>query len=145
VSSIPPVGKAAPRKITLVFDGGSRGNPGHGYGSYAVYLPGSTRPTLTRLNLGEQMTNNEAEYDTLIAGLTALLANLEKAHEDPRDVTLEVRGDSQLLVRQVKGEWQAREARLIKRRNKVRLLLARFGSARIIHHPREKSVAILGH
>ncbi len=139
-------GEAAPARIqmTLVFDGGSRGNPGPGYGSYALLWP-ERPPEVHRLHLGERMTNNEAEYDTLIAALEALLGRLDREGIDPRRVDLEVRSDSQLVVNQVTGAWRAREPRLQARCQRVRALLEAFGSAEMRHQPRERSVALLGH
>ena len=53
-----------PADLILVFDGGSQGNPGAGYGSYAVFE--GTRPgQVTRLSFPDPMTNNEAEYQVV--------------------------------------------------------------------------------
>lgn len=139
------------RRITLVFDGGSRGNPGEGYGSYLLNFgdgpnlgPGKAS-RVARLRLGDRMTNNEAEYDTLIAALESLLADLQQAGENPQDFALEVRGDSQLVMRQIKGEWRAHEPRLAQRRDRVRRLLSRFACYKLVHQPRAASLALLGH
>ena len=143
------------RKAIIVFDGGSRGNPGEGYGSYCLDykyqsdkkqpLSGTGKPVIVRQHLGERMTNNEAEYDILIAALSTFLGSLELKREDPQEIAVEIRGDSQLVISQVTGEWRARETRLALRRDKVRALLARFGQYRLVHQPRAKSVALLGH
>jgi ribonuclease HI len=138
--------------LTLVFDGGSLGNPGQGYGSFAFIPKGFRRlnwpgqpPEVHRLRFGPRMTNNEAEYDTLIAALEALLNHLESMGEDPAQVHLEVRGDSQLVVNQLNGLWRVREERLRGRWQKTRALLRRFGQTVIQYQPRERSVAVLGH
>jgi len=144
------------RTITLVFDGGSRGNPGEGYGSYLLDFGGgnslrsgrSSRlapSQVVRLRLGDRMTNNEAEYDTLIAALEALLAELQRAGEKPQSFALEVRGDSQLVMRQLAGEWRTHEPRLAQRRDKARRLLSRFARYQLVHQPRAASLALLGH
>ena len=58
-----------PAEYLLVFDGGSKGNPGEGYGSYALFEGG--RPgAAQRVDFPEVMTNNEAEYRTLLASGT---------------------------------------------------------------------------
>lgn len=126
------------RKVLLVFDGGSKGNPGLGYGSYAVKTGPQT--TITRLEFGNGMTNNEAEYDTLITALETLVDQ-----EDTSQITLEVRGDSQLVIFQVLGRWKARNARMRVRRDRVRELLRHFRSFRLVLQPREDSVRVLGH
>jgi len=126
------------RKVLLVFDGGSKGNPGLGYGSYAVKTGPQT--TITRLEFGNGVTNNEAEYDTLITALEMLVDQ-----EDTSQITLEVRGDSQLVIFQVLGRWKARNARMRVRRDRVRELLRHFRGFRLVLQPREDSVRVLGH
>ncbi|HEY66074.1 MAG TPA: ribonuclease HI family protein [Caldilineae bacterium] len=129
--------------LTLVFDGGSRGNPGPGYGSYAFLWPGKP-PEIHRLRFGT-LTNNEAEYDTLIAALEALLGRLAREGVDPGDVHLDIRGDSRLVINQINGVWRVREPRLQARWQKARALLEPFGRVTLRHQPRERSVNLLGH
>jgi len=131
--------------IVLVFDGGSRGNPGWGYGSYAIERVSDGAQRLERLDLGDGYTNNEAEYDTLIAALQDLIRRLEGADRDPGEFALEVRGDSTLVLNQVEGTWKAKEPRMRQRRDQCRRLLGRFGAVRLTAQPREESVRVLGH
>lgn len=130
--------------ITLVFDGGSKGNPGPGYGSFEVSWNGATEP-VQRLTFGDNLTNNEAEYDTLITALTFLLRTLQERGIEPGNTSLVIRGDSKLVLNQVNGAWKAKEARLRERRDRVRALLDSFGQIRLSHQPRTESVARLGH
>jgi ribonuclease HI len=129
----------------LVFDGGSKGNPGRGYGSYALKRVQDGAQRLERLDLGNGYTNNEAEYDTLIAGLQDLLQRIEAAGRQPQEFSLEVRGDSTLVIRQVQGRWQAKEPRMKERRDRCVRLLRRFGGVELKQQPREESVRVLGH
>jgi ribonuclease HI len=128
----------------VVFDGGSEGNPGFGYGSYAVINP-EGRQRIRRLDFGDGMTNNEAEYDTLIAALEDVSERVEASGKRPADFALEIRGDSTLVIRQVLGEWKAKDERMRRRRDRVRSLLSRFGGYRLVQQPREESVKVLGH
>ena len=147
-------------KWVLVFDGGSRGNPGPGYGSYALIkptesadLPELAEPSalsarsadVVRLDFGARMTNNEAEYDTLIAALEDLIARITQAGRNPAEFSVEVRGDSRLVINQVSGAWKARDERMRTRRDRVRELLDRFGSYELRRQPRQESVRLLGH
>jgi ribonuclease HI len=91
------------------------------------------------------MTNNEAEYETLIAALQGLIERIEAAGRSPRDVSLEIRGDSKLVLNQVQGTWKAKDDRMRALRNRARNLLSRFDAHRLIHHDREESVRVLGH
>jgi probable phosphoglycerate mutase len=129
---------------TLVFDGGSRGNPGTTYGSFRLQRSGQRPSAARRLAFGRG-TNNEAEYQALIAGIQSLLDSLPAAHLDPRTVRLEVRGDSLLVLRQLDGSWKAREPRMRVLRDEARRLLDRFASVRLTHQDRGRSLAVLGH
>ena len=135
---------AAKEPIRIVFDGGSRGNPGEGYGSYALDWPG-TRREIVQLTFGDRATNNEAEYDTLIAALEAVRDRISELQIDPGLATLSIWGDSLLVCNQVRGEWACKEPRLQARLETVNDLLSNFGESQLHHHPREKSVEILGH
>ena len=140
----PLPGQAPEQPIGVIFDGGSRGNPGQGYGSYALRWPGQPEQ-IVRLRFGDRVTNNEAEYDTLIAALEAILQRLEDGGADPSTARVEVRGDSLLVVNQVTGQWEAKEPRLQLRRDRARDLFERFGQWQLLHHTRDHSVKTLGH
>ncbi len=130
----------------LIFDGGSYGNPGPGYGSYALLRRSDGYKRIIRLDFGNrEMTNNEAEYDTLIAGLEDLLSQIAEEGREAKDLTVEVRGDSRLVINQVKGKWHARDERMRARRNRVWELLGQFAGCRLTLQPREESVKVLGH
>ena len=137
-------GKRRRRPIGIIFDGGSRGNPGRGYGSYALRWPGQPEQ-IVQLQFGDRVTNNEAEYDTLIAALEAVLKRLADGQADPRTAKLDVRGDSLLVINQVKGEWKVKNARMRVRRERARALIDGFGQWRLTHHDRSNSVRVLGH
>jgi len=81
-------------KLKAYIDGGSRGNPGDA--GIGVYFPGTVR---IAEYLGDG-TNNFAEYSAL---LTALRFAVFSRCED-----LEVFADSELVVKQIKGEYQVR-------------------------------------
>jgi ribonuclease HI len=130
-----------PPDYLLIFDGGSQGNPGAGYGSYALFEAGHAgRPE--RLDFPGSLTNNEAEYLTLAAGLRDMLARLG---DRAATASLEIRGDSALVLQQVQGHWKAKDDRMRALRDEVRGLLRRFGRWRMVQQPREDSVRVLGH
>lgn len=140
----PLPGQAPEQPIVVIFDGGSRGNPGQGYGSYALRWPGQPQQ-IVQLRFGDRVTNNEAEYDTLIAALEAILKKLHDSGASPSTARVEVRGDSLLVVNQVLGAWEVKDARMQVRRDRVRELLDQFGHWQLIHHTRDHSVRTLGH
>lgn len=126
--------------VGVVFDGGSRGNPGQGYGSYQLTI-GDQVEAPKRLQFSAQHTNNEAEYDTLIAALEAIVHRAK----DPGRVDLDMRGDSQLVIKQINGTWKIKDARMRERLGKVHALLQQLGSWRATWQPRSQSVRALGH
>lgn len=129
----------------IVFDGGAQGNPGPGYGSYDLTKKQDGKHDLVRLDFGRQMTNNEAEYETLVAALQGLIERIGEMGRAPGDFTVEVRGDSSLVLNQVQGVWKAKDDRMRLLRDQVRSLLSRFKAHRLVHQERSESVRVLGH
>jgi ribonuclease HI len=116
--------------ITVEFDGGSRGNPGPaGIGVVLRTADGTTLVTLGR-PIG-RATNNVAEYKALIAGL-------EKAKELGAK-KLRIRGDSELIVRQMRGEYRVKNADLKELYDEAQFLLHQFDEAKIEHNLRHKN------
>ncbi|WP_135533350.1 ribonuclease HI [Halostella pelagica] len=108
-------------------DGASRGNPGPAaVGWVIVTSDGIVAEGNDRIG---ETTNNRAEYEALIRAL-------EAAREYGFD-TVDVRVDSQLAVKQVRGEWDTNDPDLRERRVTVRELLDRFEDWSLQHVPRE--------
>ncbi len=130
--------------ITLVFDGGSLGNPGKGYGSF--HLADRTGfASIERLDFGDDVTNNQAEYRTFIAGLQAAIAHANTQDLNPMSHSICVKTDSKLVVEQVSGRWKVKHPGLQPLCLQARQLLARFGRSDIAWQPRSKTVKLLGH
>jgi ribonuclease HI len=90
-------------KARLSTDGGARGNPGPAAFGYVLETDDGTVLDARGQRIGVA-TNNVAEYRALVAGLEAALA---------RGVTeLEVVSDSELLVKQMRGEYKVKNAAL---------------------------------
>jgi probable phosphoglycerate mutase len=129
---------------TIIFDGGSKGNPGRGYGSYELSSRAG-QSKQKRLEYGDQVTNNEAEYLTLIAALEDLAAMIERHERNPADYTVRVRGDSQLVIQQLLGRWKVNHPNMKPLHARARALIARFGRVDLAWHARANSVRTLGH
>jgi ribonuclease HI len=127
--------------FTLVFDGGSLGNPGLGYGSYEIVTANGSLAA-RQIEFGNDMTNNQAEFRALIAGLEDLLGRLG-AQSSAR--SLAVRGDSQLVIRGLSGAWRVKHPGLRPLYEEARHLLARFARVELIWQPRQESVKAFGH
>jgi ribonuclease HI len=130
---------------TIVFDGGSRGNPGLGYGSYVLRRNRDGKLRKRRLTFGEQVTSNQAEYQALIAALEDLIGTILKAGRTPKDFSAEIRGDSRLVMRQLDGSWKTKSLNLMPLRDRAEELLAELGSVELAWQPREESLTLLGH
>ena len=126
---------------TIVFDGGAIGNPGRGYGSFQIV--GSEGVVAEqRLEYGDNVTNNQAEFLTLIHALEQLRDQLGSA---ARQTPIAIRGDSQLVLNTIAGRWKARHPGLVPLHQQAVALLRAFARTDIKWQPRSKSVAILGH
>jgi ribonuclease HI len=130
--------------FTIVFDGGSKGNPGRGYGSFKIFAPTGeiAHQELAYDHLGNRITNNQAEYLTLIGALELLHTILG---ERVGDATVTVNGDSLLVINQLLGSWKVREAELQPLHRRASDLLKPFGRRKLQWHDRSNSVRILGH
>ncbi|MFL5732054.1 MAG: ribonuclease HI family protein, partial [Chloroflexia bacterium] len=131
-------------ELSVVFDGGSRGNPGEGYGSFMVQSP-NRKPVIKRLEFGDNYTNNQAEYDSLIGALTYIIERLEATNRSPQQVQLDIKSDSDLVVNQLLGAYKVKDAGLKARHAQATELLDRFAAWMINWHERNESVRLLGH
>ncbi len=114
--------------ITAYIDGGSRGNPGPaGYGVQVVDEDGSVLAELHE-SVGAT-TNNVAEYEGLLAALGWAVDHGVKA--------LHIRSDSELLVKQLKGEYRVKNAGLQPLFQQARARIARIGRVSFEHVRRE--------
>ncbi|MGB2762479.1 MAG: ribonuclease HI family protein [Minisyncoccales bacterium] len=94
-------------KITIYTDGGSRGNPGpSAIGVRICDEKGNTLKEYPQY-LGDDLTNNEAEYQAVIFALKKikLLFGKKTAYNSE----IEINSDSQLLVKQLNGEYKILE------------------------------------
>jgi ribonuclease HI len=121
--------------VTVFSDGGARGNPGPA-AIGAVVLDTSTEPPQRLATVSEAIgvtTNNVAEYRALIAGLRAA------AGLGAREV--EVRADSQLLLRQMTGAYRVKNAALQALWLEARRAAGAFERVRYVEIPRAENAA----
>lgn len=125
-SPAPPPGGSG----ILYTDGASRGNPGEA-GAGVVLLNGDRRQLASRAIYLGQCTNNVAEY-------RALLAGLELALQHGCD-QLTIFLDSELIVRQISGQYKVKNAHLQPLYLQAKGLLQRLKGWRIKHVPRAEN------
>ena len=109
-------------------DGGARGNPGPAAIGAVVTAPGGEVIERRGEAIG-RATNNVAEYRALLLGI-ALAGELGASE-------VELVGDSELIVKQVKGEYRVKDAALRELHREVRAELEGFERWSIRHVRRE--------
>jgi ribonuclease HI len=117
-------------KLVVNVDGGARGNPGPAAIGAVVQHPEGDVLEERGERIGTA-TNNVAEY-------RALLLGIERARELGAS-ELELVGDSELIVRQVKGEYKVKDAALRELHAEVRRALRPFEAWSIRHVRREQN------
>lgn len=123
-------------KIIIYTDGGSRGNPGQaGIGVVMADEKGNKIKEYSNF-LGIK-TNNEAEYEAVIFGLQKIKALLGK--EKIKSAEVEVRVDSELVVRQLGGVYKIENEKLAPLFLKIWNMKIDFGKLSFKHIPREQN------
>jgi ribonuclease HI len=117
-------------RIITYSDGGARGNPGPaGAGGQIQTCDGEVLAEISEY-LGET-TNNIAEYK-------ALILTLERAREFASE-ELEIRADSELVVKQLNGEYKVKNEGLKPLFLRVKELIAGYDRVKIIHVYRKQN------
>ncbi len=117
-------------KLVVNVDGGARGNPGPAAIGAVVRLPDGEVLEERGERIGKA-TNNVAEYKAVLLGI-------ERALELGAS-ELEIVGDSELIVRQVKGEYKVKDATLRGLHAEVKQALGPFERWSIRHVRREQN------
>ncbi|CAH8267327.1 unnamed protein product [Arabidopsis lyrata] len=112
----------------IEFDGASKGNPGRAGSGAVLRDSDGTVIASYREGLGTA-TSNQAEYRGLNRGLEAAR---EKGYTH-----VKAYGDSELVVKQTRGEWQVRHPRMAEQWKQTNELKSQFKSFDITHVPRE--------
>ncbi len=125
-----------PDRLIVYTDGGSRGNPGPAALGVAIAdAKGKILKTYGE-TLGTK-TNNEAEYEAVIFALKKIKALV--GGKRACDMEIEVRADSELLVKQLNHEYKIESETVIPLFIKIWNALMDFKSVKFVHIPREKN------
>jgi len=119
-------------KVLLYTDAGSRGNPGPSAYAFIISIDGKVSKEQAQF-IGKS-TNNEAEYKALIAGLDEVL----RLGADE----VEIYSDSELMVKQLNGQYRIKASNILPLANEVRSRMGRFEKASISHLSREHPMII---
>ena len=118
------------QQVDLFTDGGSRGNPGPAGAGFVMKDAQGGTIVSRGIFLG-QTTNNVAEYTAVLKGLAAAKAMQAES--------VRLFSDSQLLVRQINGQYKVKSDNLKQLYAECMGLLTAFGSWQAIHIPREQN------
>src|SRR5215472_4719150 len=116
-----------PGVLMIHTDGGARGNPGPAAFAYVIQRDGA--PAIEQAGCIGTATNNQAEY-------TALIRALEHAERLGTSSRLLIHSDSELLVKQMNGEYRVKDQGLKPLYEQARRLVSRFPSVNFRHIPR---------
>ena len=116
------------KRAVAFIDGGSRGNPGPA--GFGVRIEDEEGRVVAEIRgaLGVA-TNNVAEYRGLLAALTHLAAHEFRV--------VRIRSDSELLVKQMRGEYRVRHPNLLPLHRQARELVSSLERVTFEHIPRE--------
>ena len=117
-------------ELFINVDGGSRGNPGPGASGWVI--KDKNGKTLVKEGLFfKECTNNQAEFTALKMALTAA--------KEFGKCSLNIKADSQLMVRQYLGEYKIKNPELQILMGEIKQLAAKFKQITITHVPREQN------
>ena len=125
------------KKFIIYTDGGSRGNPGKA--GVGVVICNEDNQVIKKIGeyLGDGLTNNEAEYGAVILALKKFKSQFGKQLAEVADI--EVRSDSEFLVKQMNGEYKVMDEKIQKLFLEVWNLKIDFKSIKFKHILREKN------
>jgi ribonuclease HI len=109
---------------TLYFDGCSKGNPGKAGAGYAIYKNDEEIMSKS-IYVGDKETNNKAEYTGLLEGLRYAIEN--------QLLCLHVKGDSNLAIRQMKGEYKVKSDNILAIYQEAKQLCEQFSHITFEH------------
>ena len=116
--------------LIIYSDGACRGNPGPSAVGVSLQFPDGTEFDHLSELIGNR-TNNEAEYHAVLRGLERAAANGDEFEQ------IEMRTDSQLLVRQLNGTYKTRDPKLVGLRDMVRIAEKPFRAVSFVWVRRE--------
>ena len=119
-------------KINLYTDGGSRGNPGPA--AAGAFIESFNEEFSEYLGVA---TNNEAEYQAVVLGLSKLKSLVGKSKT--KETSVVVYMDSQLAVQQLNRQYKLKSDKVIPLFVKVHNLCVEYKSVEFVYIPREKN------
>lgn len=125
------------KKFIIYTDGGSRGNPGKA--GIGVVICNEKDQEVKKYGeyLGDNMTNNGAEYSAVIFALKKFKALFGKKLAENTEI--ELRADSELVVKQLNGQYRLENPKIQQFFIEIWNLKFDFKSVKFKHIPRERN------
>ena len=117
-------------KLTVYSDGGSRGNPGHA--AFAIVVCSGSDIIFEKSEYIGKETNNIAEYRGLIAGIAKAI--------DLKADEVEFIMDSELVIKQMRGEYKVKSQNLIDIHHDAKSLVSGIKKIKFTHVKRENKM-----
>jgi ribonuclease HI len=134
--------------VELMFDGGCSPNPGRKYGSFSVSVGGVVVVKELKVDFGFG-TNNEAEFNSLYAGLCATVKHIESIGSNPSLCKLTMLTDSTIVANRISGKYRKAktepEQRMANLTSQCREIILTFAAHAIKWHQRDNNVREFGH
>ena len=125
------------KKFILYTDGGARGNPGPAAAGAVIYDAASQKIEEFSSFLGIA-TNNQAEYQAMILGLGHIQKIIGDEHI-AKEVNVDMYSDSELIIKQLKGEYRVKNKALKPMFAKLQELISKFNQVSFQHVPRHNN------
>lgn len=121
--------------VSVYTDGGSRGNPG--LAGIGVLIKYNSEEKGYSEYIGDDRTNNEAEYEALIFALKKIKQLAGKKRS--KSVRVECFSDSELMVKQLNHQYKLKDEKIKKYFITIWNLMLDFNQVEISHIPREEN------
>ncbi len=118
--------------IKIYCDGGARGNPGPA--AAGVVIEGFSKEPIELSKYLGRLTNNQAEYRAVLLALEWLTVNLKD-----KGLPVGLFLDSELVIRQLKGEYRVKNQELKALYREVQSLIKDLKNLAVFHLPRSKN------
>jgi ribonuclease HI len=112
------------QSLKIYTDGASRGNPGPA--SIAFVIVKEDEVIHQKSEFIGKATNNQAEYQAIIKALSEAVKIIKNGN-------IELFSDSELVIKQLNGEYRVRKPHLLDLFNEIRELIKKFQSIAFIH------------
>lgn len=121
-------------KYIINTDGGARGNPGPAAAAFIIKTSDGKEVKQKGIYMGVA-TNNEAEYMAVEKALEALMLS----YDDTSGIDVEIRADSQLIVKQLLNEWKIKNDRLKAYYQNIKKLEVKMSKVNYVYIPRDQN------